>query len=525
MLSTDVTAPHTDPSVPGQPGTMSQFASETVPEHQRSAPYAEALNRHADRHPTTLMVPGHGGDASGAAAGLVDFLGERAVSKDISPMLNEIDLGPNSPLVQAQRLAAEAWGARRTWFMTNGASQANRTAALAVRGFGERIVSQRSAHSSFSDGVLLGGLVPAFVQPNVDERHGISHGVTPAALDAALSEQEAAGTPANSVYVISPSYFGSVSDVRGLADVAHAHGVPLIVDGAWGAHFGFHPELPESPVRLGADLVISSTHKLAGSLTQSAMLHLGDGPFADRLEALVERAYTMTASTSTNALLLGSLDIARKAMVTGMASIGESLVAARELEARVRADSRYAIVGDHFSDFEDIVARDLLRVTIDVSGLGASGHWVRDRLIEDHRIYFEMSTATTIVAVIGGGKRPDIDGVVAALGTVADAAAALPADERARMSAPFPKLPATGRLAMLPREAFFGETEVVSAAEAVGRIAADSLAAYPPGIPNVLPGEEITSETVDFLRAVAASPTGYVRGAVDPLVSRFRVVR
>src|SRR5690606_21856121 len=107
-------------------------------------------------------------------------------------------------------LAADAWGARRVWWLTNGASQGNRTAAMAVRGLGERVLMQRSSHSSFTDGVLLAGLIPAFVAPNVDHRHGISHGLTPEALDAALAAEAAAGRAVQSVYVVSPSYFGSV---------------------------------------------------------------------------------------------------------------------------------------------------------------------------------------------------------------------------------------------------------------------------------------------------------------------------
>src|SRR5699024_10077284 len=155
----------------------------------------------------------------------------------------------------------------------------------------------RSAHSSFSDGVVLAGLNPSYVLPSVDSANGIAHGISVTSLDKALSRAEDDGRPASAVYIVSPSYFGSVADIGGLAEVAHAHGAPLIVDCARGRHSGLHPSLPESPTRLGADLVISSTHKLAGSLTQSAMLHLGKGPFAEVLESLIARAMTMTAST------------------------------------------------------------------------------------------------------------------------------------------------------------------------------------------------------------------------------------
>ena len=495
-----------------------------VPAAQRRAPYAEALERFAASHPLSLMVPGHGNDPERGAAHLAALFGGRVAQLDAPLMLEGIDLGADSPLVEAQRLAADAWGARRTWFLTNGASQANRTAAIAVRSLGERVMIQRSSHSSFTDGVLLSGLIPAFVSPAIDARHGIAHGLTPAALDTALDAEARAGRAVSSVYVVSPSYFGSTADVAGLARVAHDHGAALIVDGAWGAHFGFHPELPESPARLGADLVVSSTHKLAGSLTQSAMLHLGDGPFAERLEPLIERAYAMTSSTSASAILMGSLDVARRALATGEATIGAAIRIATEMRERVRADGRFAVISDGFAEFPDIVHTDLLRVPIDVSGTGQSGHWVRSRLTEQHGIYLEMSTATSVVAVVGALHAPDLDRFMTALTAVADAAEVMRADDGTSVPEGFPALPEAGELRMLPRDAYFGSSEIVPAEEAVGRISADTLAAYPPGIPNLIPGETVTAETVAFLRAVAASPTGYVRGAVDSEVDGIRVV-
>lgn len=485
-------------------------------------PYADALERHAARAPLPLMVPGHGGDEFGLSARLADFLGPRALQLDVPMLVDDIDLGEDSPLSRSLALAADAWGARRTWFLTGGASQANRIAALAVRGLGENILSQRSAHSSFSDGVLSAGLKPSFVLPSIDHGHGVAHGVSPASLDAALTAAAQGGRAADAVYIVSPSYFGSVADVAGLARVAHRHGAPLIVDGAWGPHFGFHPDLPESPARLGADLVVSSTHKLGGSLTQSAMLHLGHGPYADALEPLIERAVSITASTSTSALLQASLDIARHSLATGAELIGRSIAVADAFRDALRADPRFAVLSDGFGAFDDVVAVDPLRVAIDVSSTGVSGHWLRQRLIDADGIFFEMSTATTLVALIGAGKTPDLVRAHRALVAAADSAEAR-AERSSGVAHDFPALPEAGPLRALPREAFFADTELVPAADAVGRVSADTLAAYPPGIPNLIPGEEITAETVAFLRAVAASPSGYVRGAVDPRVERFRV--
>lgn len=501
-------------------GTGFSLAEAQANPEQEEAPYAAALIRHADSNPVQVMVPGHSGQSGDISERLAGVFGERAVRLDLPLMLNGIDLGEDSPLMQAQRLAAEAWGARRTWFMTNGASQANRTAAIAARGLGDRVLIQRNSHSSFSDGMLLTGLIPRFLTASIDERHGIAHGVSPSEIAAALQHAVEEERPVSSVYIVSPSYFGSVSDVRRIADVCHRYDAALIVDGAWGAHFGFHEDLPESPVRLGADLVISSTHKLAGSLTQSAMLHLGHGPFADQLETLIRRGINMTASTSASALLMGSLDVARAALINETELIGESIQNAREFRDLIRADERFSLIDETFKEFDDIVDNDELRIAIDVSRLGQSGHWVRDRLVEEHRMFFEMATATTVVAVFGAGHIQPIHDIMRALQAVADEAATLPKAE-----IKFPSLPAPGDLRVLPRDAYFGETEIVDGEQAVGRISADSLAAYPPGIPNLLPGEEITEETVAFLQAVATSPTGYVRGAVDQFVTQFRVRR
>ena len=197
-------------------------------------------------------------------------------------MIDGIDKGTSpTPLDQSLALAAQAWGARRTWFLTNGSSQGNLAICLALRQLGRELVVQRSVHSSVVEGLALSGLEASFVQPEVDRDLGIAHGVTPESLDDGLRR-----TPgAIAAMVVSPTYFGAASDVRALADVAHGFGVPLIVDEAWGAHLGFHPDLPRRALSQGADVVVSSIHKLGGSLTQSAMLHLADGPYFDLTRA------------------------------------------------------------------------------------------------------------------------------------------------------------------------------------------------------------------------------------------------
>lgn len=510
---------------------------------QNRAPYAEALAHAADRDSLFLSTPGHGGTSAGISAGQAEFFGEHILSLDIPPLFDGIDLGVDTPKDEALRLAAEAWGAKRTWFLTNGSSQGNRMAALAVGTLGSGVVTQRSAHSSFIDGIVLAGLNPGFVFPNVDEVNGIAHGVTPDALRQAIRSHP---EKVSAVYLVTPSYFGAVADVETLAEVAHSAGAALIVDAAWGAHFGFHPDLPASPVTLGADIVIMSTHKLAGSLTQSAMLHLGDTELAERLEPALARAFMMTASTSENAHLMASIDIARRELMTSREAITDSLENIRHVRAQFEGTETYHLLSGDFMNHADVVDIDPFRLPIDITATGLDGHTVRKRLTEEFDIFAEMATATTIVALIGLGKSPDLTRLIDALETMrtesAEALSNAEADANAERSdagrsdahgsaagrgrdTGIPSLPAAGELAMLPREAFFSDDELVPAAEAVGRISVSSLAAYPPGIPNVLPGERITAETIEFLQAVASSPSGHVRGSVDPELGHFRVTK
>jgi arginine decarboxylase len=480
---------------------------------QASAPYADALLTTAGRDILRLGVPGHQ-ESQTAQPGLMDFLGEQALRMDIPQLTPGIDFGGfPTPYDLSTQLAAEAWGARRTWFLTNGASIGNLVACLSLRGLGTKVVLQRSVHSSVIDGLAMSGLDATFVYPTVDTEYGVAHGVTPDALDAALF-----ATPdAVAAYVVTPSYFGTIADVAGLAKVAHLHGVPLVVDEAWGAHLGFHPDLPTNALSQGADLVISSTHKLAGSLTQSAMLHLGHGEFADRLEPLIERSLRSMQSTSCSALLMASLDLARRQMtVNGGDAITATLGCADKLRGRIAAEGRFGSIDARMLAFDDVVAIDPLHVVIDTWAGGISGHEARHMLFTEHNIHFEMSTDSVIVAIIGAGTTPDV-------GRVIDALHRLPEPGVGDHTAI--ELPTPGERATSVRDAYFADSEVVSAAQAVGRISADAVATYPPGIPNLLPGEVVTAETVEFLRLMASATYGYVRGAITEDMSQFRVVR
>src|ERR1700712_4498598 len=240
---------------------------------QDSTPYVDALLAYSALETGRFQVPGHKGGLAADPA-MVELVGMTGLVNDIPSVTEGVDIGPEpTPFQQAQLLAAEAWGAKRSWFLMNGASQGNHATSMALGHMGDRVVVQRNVHSSVIDGLVLNGMRPTFVAPELDPELGIAHGLTPESLAAALD-----ATPgAVAAMVVSPTYFGACADVAALAEVAHSRGVPLVVDEAWGAHLHFHPDLPADARDCGADLVTSSTHKIVGSLTQAAMLHLGAG--------------------------------------------------------------------------------------------------------------------------------------------------------------------------------------------------------------------------------------------------------
>ncbi|HEX8854718.1 MAG TPA: aminotransferase class V-fold PLP-dependent enzyme [Thermoleophilaceae bacterium] len=503
---------HVEPRRAVRPGVPDEDRRPT----QEETPYLDALRAYAARKPGRFHVPGHkGGPAADPA--LREAVGERALEIDIPALMEGIDAGPEpTPFSEAQRLAAEAWGARRTWFLINGASQGNHVACLTLAHQGQRVAVQRNMHSSAIDGLVLSGLLPTFMAPEIDAELLIAHCVTPESLARALDE-----TPgAVGAMVVSPTYFGAVADVEGLAEVAHECGVPLVVDEAWGAHLAFSDRLPVNALRLGADLVISSTHKIVGSITQSAMLHLGPDSMLD--ERVVDRCVTLIESTSPNSLLCGSLDAARRhAAVHGAELLDETLRALDVTREAVREIPGLDVLDERIAGRPGAFAYDPLRLVVDVRGTGATGYELAPLMLGQDDINLELFGENVLVAVFGMGESGAEQGVrlVEALRKALDSLD-VPGDRRREDFAP---PPAWGPFELSPRDAFLGPQEVVRLTDAVGRVAAESLAAYPPGIPNVLPGERLTAETVDYIQQTLQLG-GTLRGASDRSFETIRVV-
>ncbi|HEY5977966.1 MAG TPA: aminotransferase class V-fold PLP-dependent enzyme [Solirubrobacterales bacterium] len=484
---------------------------------QDSTPYVDALLAYSAREPGRFQVPGHKGGAGGDPA-MRELVGEVGLRNDIPSITEGVDIGPEpTPFQQAQLLAAEAWGAARTWFLVNGASQGNHAACLALAHMGENVVVQRNVHSSVIDGLVLNGMRPTFVLPELDDELGIAHGLIPDSLAASLD-----ATPdAVGAMVVSPTYFGACADIAALAAVAHERGIPLIVDEAWGAHLHFHPDLPPDALSCGADLVTSSTHKIVGSLTQAAMLHLGAGGRID--PAVVDRCVSLVETTSPSGLLSGSLDAARRqAYVHGVELLGETLEAIEATRTAIAAIPGLAVLDDSMVGRAGIAGWDPLRLSIDVRETGSTGYRLAKVAFEAAGLDLELYSENVVVAIFGLGEPAAEAGelLVTGMKAAVEAIQAEPGAPDEKLAPP----PPWGELAMTPRAAFLGPQDVVPFEDAAGRVAAEALASYPPGIPNVLPGERLTAETLDFIRESVAHG-GHVRGGSDRELRTLRVAR
>jgi lysine decarboxylase len=482
---------------------------------QPAAPYLEAVTAYGFRGSTRFHVPGHKG-GPGADPGMRTAFGEQPLLLDVPQDIEGIDVGPSpTPYERAEQLAAEAYGAEQAWFLTNGATQGNHALCLALAPPRARVVLQRNSHASMIDGLILSGGIPTWVGPEYDPELGMAHGVTSESLEAALS-----ATPeAQAAFIVSPTYYGMAADVEGCAEVCHRAGVALIVDNAWGAHFGFHPLLPPSPLELGADAMLASTHKIVGSLTQSAMLLVADSELID--VAGVARAIRLVRSTSPSALLMASLDAARRQLaVHGEALLEQTIQAAERARAAIDAVEGCSVVGESLVGRPGVTGWDPLRIVIDVRHTGCTGYEVAAALRTSFDIYVELATHATLVLVLG------IAQPIEPLERLAhDFAETIPQISRPGVAPALHRAPGALELAtaISPRDAFLGKGETVPVDRAEGRVSCESIAGYPPGIPALLPGERITSEVIAYLRELT-SAGARLHGAADPAFETVRVL-
>ena len=481
---------------------------------QRQAPYYDALLAYASVPRAVFHTPGHI-QGKGSHPLLAEVFGPRTLELDLCPGLGSLDGVTESALRHAEDLAAEAYGADRSWFLVNGSTSGNQIMVISVCHPGDVILTSRNTHKAIISALILAGARPVYLPPELDPTSHIAHGVTPATVEAGL----AACPEAKGVLIVSPTYYGTCCDVAGIAEVAHRHGVPLLVDEAWGPHLPFHPDLPSHALALGADAAVTGTHKLIGAMTQASMLHVR-GPLIDKDR--IEVVSKMLLSTSPSCLFFASLDVARMQMATeGEALLQETIVLAEEARSLLGEHPRLSCIDKSLIGSYGVEAIDPTRLCVNVVRTGHTGYEVDRILFDSFDVSVEMSDFANVLANITiGHDRQSVERLTSSLLTIADKLNDPAPPVAGFLESGLVHLPAQ---VLSPTEAFHARQERVPLSEAVGRVSAELAASYPPGIPVVVPGERFTPELVEYLRLQVEAGCRIV-GPRDPLLDTIQVV-
>jgi arginine decarboxylase len=480
---------------------------------QSRAPLFEALRKHAAKNPIQFHIPGHK-QGAGMDPEFRDFIGKNALSIDLINIAPLDDLHqPSGVIAEAQQLAAEAFGADYTFFSVQGTSGAIQAMIMSVCGPGDKIIVPRNVHKSVMSAIIFSGARPVFLSPEMDENLGISHGITTRSVRKALRLHP----DAKAVFVINPTYFGICANLQEIVETAHSYDIPVLVDEAHGVHIQFHEELPLSAMQAGADLAATSVHKLGGSLTQSSVLNLrGSRVNPKRVQAVL----SMLTTTSTSYLLLASLDAARRHLALHGREMAEhALKLAKWARKKINEIPNLYCFGEEILGSEATYDYDPTKLTIHVRRLGITGYEVERRLREGWNIEVELSDLYNILCLITPGDTEETVGkLIDALYHIADQQTGCEAVKQVEV-----KNPTIPTLSLSPRDAFYAETESIPLAEADGRIIAEFIMVYPPGIPILLPGEVISQENIDYI--LESKEAGLpVQGPEDKSLQTVKVI-
>lgn len=457
---------------------------------QSRTPLFTALLEHARHNPVQFHIPGHK-KGHGMNPEFRQFIGDNALSIDLINIAPLDDLHrPTGAIREAQQLAAEAFGADYTFFSVQGTSGAIMTMILSVVGPGDKIIVPRNIHKSVMSAIIFAGAKPVFISPAMDENLGIAHGITTGAVRRALELHP----DAKALLVINPTYFGIVNNLKEIVDIAHSYEIPVLVDEAHGVHVHFHEALPLSAMQAGADMAATSVHKLGGSLTQSSVLNVREGLVNPKR---VQSIISMLTTTSTSYLLLASLDTARKQLALhGREMVEYAMELAQYARGEINKIEGLYCFGEEILGTEAVYGYDPTKLTIHVRKLGLTGHDVENWLREHYNIEVELSDMYNILCIItAGDRREDVDLLIKALKRLSEENFNRRKAEEVKI-----KLPDIPLLSLSPRDAFYADTEVVPLREAAGRIIAEFIMVYPPGIPILLPGEVVTQENIDYIQ-------------------------
>lgn len=480
---------------------------------QRKAPLFNAMVEFSNSTAGRFHVPGHGGRS--VPPELEEIFGTKIFSVDLTELSGLDDLSsPGGVIARAQELAARAFGADRSFYLINGTTVGLQALITACCPPGSRVLLPRNIHRSVLGGLIISGAEPVFLNPVIVPGFSFCAGISRAAMGNALARHRDAAA----VLLVHPTYYGVVGDTKNLAGQVHTYNLPLLADEAHGAHLHFHPGLPAGALTLGADASVQSIHKTGGSLTQTSVLHLK----GDRVDwTRVAGALALLQTSSPSYPLLASLDCARRRLaLNGKGLLEGQLEKALYLRQKLKTIKGIEVFGGEHLDGDGVYDYDPARVVISMRNRGGTGYQVASSLARCHRVFIEMADHRNLVLVVGLGiSREDCDRFVRALNNV------LEPDALAGSETTVPGLaPPAAVTRMTPREAWFAPSRVVNLEEAAGEVSAEWVGVYPPGIPALLPGEEITREMLDYLLTLRARGI-HVQGAADPPLNFLRVVK
>ena len=473
-------------------------------ELRASAPLLDAYLSYFESERLPFTIPGHKQRASRLDAGL------GAVVDSDTPLyggLDEIKLTQGT-LALAEKLAAKFWGGDFARFSTGGSTHVNQAVILALGKPGDKVALSRTAHRSVLSALVLAGLEPLWLSPEIDKATGVPTGISISEFEKVLSEKPIA------LLLTEPGYLGTLSDIPALISKAHEHSIPVIIDAAWGAHFGFHPELPRHVIQLGADALITSTHKALPGYSASALL-VARGQYLnlDRLEQSFETTHT----TSPAGAPLASIDGCRALLQTrGEELLGALISNVKDFKALVQKEFAQVI----FLNPANFAAGrfDPVKVVLRANQLGASGVDI-EKAIGASGVRVEMADRDTVVFLATlADTAQDFTSLATILIPVLKKLATTPRETATALT--WSVIPQKG---ISMRDAYFAKTEMVSAKEALGRISADLIAPYPPGVAVVAPGEILTAQIIDGLSA-SKSAGVRIAYATDSSLERYRVV-
>lgn len=482
---------------------------------QHETPLFTGLVKHVMKNPLQFHIPGHKKGA-GMDPDFREFIGHNALAIDLINISPLDDLhSPKGIIKEAQKLAADAFGADHTFFSVQGTSGAIMTMIMSVCGPGDKIIVPRNVHKSVMSAIIFSGAIPVFIHPEFDKNLGISHGISTESVEKAIEQNP----EAKGLFVINPTYFGISADLKKIVDIAHSYNIPVLVDEAHGVHIHFHDKLPLSAMQAGADMAATSVHKLGGSMTQSSILNMREGLVSpDRVQSIL----SMITTTSTSYLLLASLDVARKQLATkGYELLDKTIELANKTRKLINQIDHLYCVGEEILGTNATYDFDPTKLTISVKELGLTGYdvelWLRDR----YNIEVELSDLYNILCIITPGDTENETAIlVNALRTLSDEYRHQ-ADKNAKPSVLLPDIPV---LALTPRDAFYAETEVVPFEKSAGRISAEFVMVYPPGIPIFIPGEIITEDNLRYIQKNLEVGLP-VQGPEDATLSTIRVIK